>query len=345
MTAIESGAAEAAPSRPAPVLPRLRRWLAFRNISAIYLGVLTFAVFAVWIPDTFLDWTTWKTVLDAQAIAGLAAVALVVPLAAGVFNLAIGAQVGLSSIVVGWLIVDRGQGVATSILLTVAAGVVIGLVTGVLVVRARIDSLIATLGTSSLLAALVTAVSGGQQILGVPDGLSRLGSGDVAGFTYPVIGLGLIALLVWYLLERTPVGRHIYATGGNAEAARLAGVRIDAVVVGSLALCGAVTAVAGVLVTARLANADPTIGPSYLLPAFTAAFLGSTQFKGGRFNVWGTVVSVYVLAMGVKGFQLAGAPVWIPDVFNGVILLAAVAMSKLQTGARRRARASTAPTS
>ena len=89
------------------------------------------------------------------------------------------------------------------------------------------------------------------------------------------------------------------------------------------------------LVTASLGTGDPTIGPRYLLPAFAAAFLGSTQFRGGRFNVWGTVLAVYVLAIGVKGLQLAGAPIWIPDLFNGVALLLAVGMAKYQGTARR----------
>lgn len=104
----------------------------------------------------------------------------------------------------------------------------------------------------------------------------------------------------------------------------------------SLMACGAIASLTGVLLTARLANADPTVGPSYLLPAFTAAFLGSTQFKGGRFNVWGTVLAIYVLAIGVKGLQLAGAPVWIPDAFNGAALLLAVGMAKYaQRGSSR----------
>ena len=102
-------------------------------------------------------------------------------------------------------------------------------------------------------------------------------------------------------------------------------------------LCGLITAFAGMLVTARLANADPTIGPGYLLPAFTGAFFGSTQFRGGRSNVFGTLLAVYVLATGVKGLQLAGAPVWFPDVFNGVALLIAVALAKFQSGGRTKA--------
>jgi ribose transport system permease protein len=137
------------------------------------------------------------------------------------------------------------------------------------------------------------------------------------------------------VLERTPLGRRVYATGGNLEAARLAGVRVTTVVVAALIACATIAAFAGVIVSANLATGDPTIGPAYLLPAFSAAFLGSTQFRGGRFNVWGTIVAVIVLATGVKGLQLAGAPIWIPDLFNGAALLLAVGLAKWETTATR----------
>ncbi|MET0430564.1 MAG: hypothetical protein ABW026_18950, partial [Microvirga sp.] len=96
-----------------------------------------------------------------------------------------------------------------------------------------------------------------------------------------------------------------------------------------------IAAFAGILESANLGNGDPTVGPSYLLPAFSAAFLGSTQFRGGRFNVWGTIVAVYVLATGVKGLQLAGAPIWIPDLFNGAALLLAVGLANFESTASR----------
>lgn len=329
----------AVPAEPAAAPPetvvrpshgRWRRWLSFSNISAVYVFLALFAVFALWIPDTFLVWSMWRTLLDNQAVTALAAVALVVPLAAGAFNLAIGLQIGMASVLVGWLLVDAGLGTAAAVGLTLLAGAVIGLLTALLVVVARIDSFIATLGVSSLLAALISGITGGEQILGVPDGFARVGTATVLGITYPVVLLLVVATAVWYVLERTPVGRRVYATGGTIEAARLAGVRTSAVIVGSLVACGLIASLGGILVTARLANADPTIGPGYLLPAFTAAFLGSTQFRGGRFNVWGTLLAVYVLATGVKGLQLAGAPVWIPDAFNGAALLVAVAMATFQ---------------
>lgn len=334
-TAVRSGA------DPDPAPPSARRgararaFFAFGNISALYVFALIFVVFALWIPETFLRWPTWRALLDNGAVTAIAALGLLLPLSAGVFNLAIGLQVGFGSIVVGALLIDAGVPLVPAMLLTVAAGAVVGLLSGLLVVRARIDSFIATLGVSSLLAAAITLVSGGEQILGAPASFVAVGTGDLLGVTYPVIFVVLIAIALWYVLERTPLGRRVYATGGNPDAARLAGVRTSAVVVGTLVACGAVAAFAGMLVTARLGNADPVIGPQYLLPAFTAAFLGSTQFKGGRFNVLGTVVAVYVLAAGVKGLQLAGAPVWIPDAFNGAALLVAVALAKYQADAGR----------
>jgi ribose transport system permease protein len=322
-----------------PSAHRIRELLGFRNISAIYILIILFVVFSLWIPDTFLTATTWRTLIDSQSIVGLAAVALVVPLSAGVFNLAVGHQVGAAGILVGALLAKADFSTATAIALAVLAGITIGLVSGLLVVKARIDSFIATLGVSSLLAALITAISDGQQILQLPKGFADLGTSTLFGvsyLTYPVVALIVVSFAVWYVLERTPVGRRIYATGGNIEAARLAGVKTSLVIVGSLMTCGAIASIAGILVTARLANADPTIGPAYLLPAFTAAFLGSTQFRGGRFNVWGTVLAVYVLAIGVKGLQLGGAPVWIPDAFNGASLLIAVGMAKFASPSASR---------
>ena len=199
----------------------------------------------------------------------------------------------------------------------------------------RIDSFIATLGISSILLAMTAWVSDSQQILDLGEGFQKIATNEILGVTYPVYIMAILALIVWYVLERTPAGRRVYATGGNLDAARLAGVRTSTVIVLSLVACGALAAIAGLLASSRLATGDPTVGPSYLLPAFAAAFLGSTQFRGGRYNVLGTIVAVYVLATGVKGLQLAGAPTWIPDLFNGVALLIAVGLAKYQGTSHR----------
>jgi ribose transport system permease protein len=309
----------------------LARALSFRNISALYIFVAMFILFSIWVPDTFLQWNTWKTLFDSQAVTAIVAIGLVVALSAGTYDLAIGAELGFGAIVVAWFLVDKGVPVVPAIALTLVVGALVGLLNGLLIVKVKIDSFIATLGVSSILLALISWVSNSQQILGLGQGFQSIGTTEILDVTIPVYLMLLVGLVVWYVLERTPVGRRIYATGGNIEAARLAGVKVSRIIVGSLMACGVIATFAGILVSADIGTGDPTIGPAYLLPAFSAAFLGSTQFRGGRFNVWGTVVAVYVLATGVKGLQLAGAPLWIPDLFNGVALLLAVGLAKFET--------------
>ncbi|MFK0170972.1 ABC transporter permease [Streptomyces sp. NPDC090306] len=328
---------EAGPSRDTARKTRrtagLRRALAFRNVSALYLLALMTAVFALWVPDTFLTSGTWRSLLSDQAVTCLVAVGLVIPTAAGVIDLAIGAEVGLGAILVARLLVGHVPA-PIAILLALLAGAAVGLFSWLMITRARIPSFIATLAISSLLAATTAWISHSQQIVNLPTAYGKLGTGQLLGITYPVYITLAVALLLWYLLEHTPTGRRIYATGGkpdamggNSDAAALAGVRVSRVVLGALVTSGAVAGLAGLLLTSQLSTGDPTVGPGYLLPVIAAVFLGSTQFRGGRFNIWGTVLAAYTLAVGVKGLQLAGLPVWIPDLFNGTALLAAVGLA------------------
>lgn len=314
---------------------RVRRAVSFRNVSALYIFAALFLLFAIWVPETFLTSQVWRTLLDQGALTSLVAIGLCIPLAAGAFNLAIGAEVGFGAILVAWFLAKQDVPILPAILLAVLVGCIVGAVSGLVITRARIDSFIATLGMSSVLLAGIAWVSQSQQILDLGASFQDVATGQLLGITYPVWMMLVVAVVVSYVMDRTPVGRRLHATGGNPTAARLAGVRTSRVVVLALVACGAIAAFAGCLASARLATGDPTIGPAYLLPAYAAAFLGSTQFRGGRYNVWGTVVAVYVLATGVKGLQLAGAPVWIPDLFNGLALLLAVGLAKYQGVAGR----------
>lgn len=311
------------------------RMLSFRNISAIYIFLAIVVVFAIWTPQTFLSAGVWRTLLDAQSVTALAAIAALIPLVTGSFNLAVGAEVAFAGILTAWMLAKAGLPVTVSVPLTLLAGALIGLVSGLLITRVKIDSFIATLGMSSVLLAGVAWVSGSQQILNLGAAFSALATTSFLGITLPVYILVVVALVAWYVLERTPVGRRMYATGFNPDGARLAGVNTTRLQIGSLVAGGVVAALAGVLLTSRINTGDPTVGPALLLPALTAVFLGSTQFKGGRFNVWGTVLAVYVLATGVKGLQLVGAPSWINELFNGVALLLAVGLSRWERTSRR----------
>ena len=137
-----------------------------------------------------------------------------------------------------------------------------------------------------------------------------------------------LALVIWYALEHTPLGRHLFATGANPEAARLSGVHTDRMVCGSLVASGFVAGLAGVVFAAKVGTFSNAFGPPLLFPAFAAVFFGATQFKH-RANVWGTILAVYTLAFGVKGLQLAfnSGVYWITPLFNGLALLIAVSLA------------------
>lgn len=305
---------------------QLLRLPGIHRFSAVYLLGAIFLIFSLWIPETFLSSVTLKSVTADQVTVAILALGALVPLAAGAFDLSIGSTMAFSLVLLSWLQQRTSIGIVESILIALAACALVGVVNGFLVVRLRVNSFIATLGMGQVLAAAALYTSSNQQIVGVfSSGFVRAGRRDVAGVPIVVLYLAVLALVAWYVLEWTPLGRRLFATGFNAEAAQLSGVHTDRVVWASFVVSGFVAGLAGVIFGAKVGSFSNSFGEPLLLPAFAAIFLGATQVKQ-RPNVIGTILAVYTLAFGVKGLQLAvGAGVyWITPLFNGVALLLAV---------------------
>jgi len=331
ITSAAEAEAEAASDRPSSgPTQRVRRSLprlGMDRFSGLYVLVVLVVIYGLWLPDTFLTSETARSVAAGQAITAIVALALVVPLAAGAFDLSVAATLGFSVCLVSWL-----QGHHTnpilSVLIALAVGVLIGAVNGFVVVVLRVNSFIGTLGMSSLLAAASYWITGGRTLIsGFSPALLKAGRAQPVSIPVTVWYLAGVALVLWFVLEHTPAGRYFYAVGANPQAARLAGLRVDRVIVRSLIIAGFLSALGGAILAAQLGLGSPDVGPPYLLPAFSAAFLGATQIKSGRVNVVGTLVAVYLLGVGVKGLQLAGAPSYVSDLFNGGALIIAVALA------------------
>lgn len=315
-----------------------------------FSGVLMFAViiltFGIWTPDTFLTMTNARSILASQAIIAILAIGLIFPLSAGAFDLSAAQNLGFCAVLCGSLMTEHGQSVTAAAAITLGVGAVVGMFNGVLVAVIGINSFIATMGTTSLLVAGSQIIAGGTYIGPFPEGFGRLTSGEILTLPVVVGYLFLFAVVAWYVLEHTPLGRRIYATGANPDAARLTGVNTSRMVFGSLVACGFMAAAAGVLLASTLGSVSAALGPEYLLPAFAAAFLGTTQLKPGRFNIWGTMLAIFLLGTGVQGLQLVGGEVWVTALFNGVALIVAVGAVLLvgriqeQRAIRRPARAS-----
>ena len=301
--------------------------LGLDRFSGIYVWIAIIVLFAVWIPDTFMTEGNFRIIAGDQAITAMLAIGLIVPLAAGVFDLSIAGVMGFSVAMVSYQL-SKGISAPIAIITTLLCGALIGAVNGFVVVKLNVDSFIATLGMSSILLAGTYWVTDGKQITeGFTDGFLDLGSKPFLGLPLPFFYMIAVAAVMYVILEKTPLGRYLYATGGNRQAARLAGLRVERIMFGALVTSATVAALTGVILAAKLGTAAPDIGPSYLLPAFSAVFLGSTQIRAGRVNVLGTLIAIYLLATGVKGLQLAGAPSYVNDLFNGLALIVAVALA------------------
>jgi ribose transport system permease protein len=287
-------------------------------------------MFSIWVPSTFLTRLTFSSTLSTNVVVGLVSLGLVFPLVTGVYDLSIGFTLGLSSTIVAVLNVNEGMAAWEAVVVAVIVGVLIGCVNGFLIVKLHIDSFMATLGMGSVLGGLILLIGGANQIVGLSVGLGNLAAHQWFEISLPVFLLIVIALVMWYVLEQTPSGRFFQATGGGKDAARLAGIQTDRYIFLSLIVSAVMGTIAGIVLTAQLQSSSPDYATQYLLPGFAAAFLGATQLKRGRPNVWGTLIAVFVLGIGTEGFNLVGVQSWINDVFYGAALLIAVGLSVFQ---------------
>jgi ribose transport system permease protein len=328
MQSLQSNALE--PTRSE--LARLSTGEKIRRMLPVYgLPLLTVALillFSILLPDTFPTALNARSILSDKAVIALLSLSAMLPMIAGRIDLTVGYGIVLWHVVAITLQVNYGFPWPAAVAVTLGGGVVIGLVNGLLVEVAQIDSFIATLGTGTILYALANWHTGGRQIMGLlPKGFIAINATWIAGLPIGAFYVLILAVLLWLVTERLPIGRHLYAIGANPKAAALNGIPVRAYVIGVFVASGVVTAFAGVLLASKLRIGQSSVGLDYLLPALVGAFLGSTTIKPGRVNVWGTLVGVLILAVGISGIQQFGAAFFVEPLFNGATLIVAIGIA------------------
>jgi ribose transport system permease protein len=303
------------------------------------LGIILFAFFAVdsTSGSVFTGDANIKNILGNQAVTGIVALAMVIPLTSGYFDFTVAGTTGIVNVAMASLIGPHGWPILPAMLFCLAIGALVGIITGFLVAKLKLNAFVVTLGGYTLLQGLAQLYTKGRFISeGIPSSFNSWGSETWLGVPKPFYLLIVVAIVGWYVLSNTPFGRYLESIGSNERAAQLVGVNVTRTIWTSFVISGTLAAVAGILQTSRAGSGSAETAAAFLFPAFTAVFLGATTIRPGRYNVWGTVIGVYFVAVSVSGFTLLGAETWVQPVFNGTALIVAVALTTFAKRARER---------
>ena len=341
MNSIQSTALEPTKRELAGLTPG-QKFMRFVPVyGLVILTAILILLFSFLLPGTFPTLLNLRSIISDKAIIAMLSLAAMIPMASGRIDLTVGYGIVLWHILAISLQTLYGVPWPLAVVIVLALGSVTGFLNGLLVEVAKIDSFIATLGTGTILYALALWHTGGRQVVGVlPDGFYALNGTMIFGL--PITGYYVLALalVMWVVYEYLPVGRYLYAIGASPKAAALNGIPVRRYVMASFVASGLFTALAGILLAAKLRIGQASVGLEYLLPALVGAFLGSTTIKPGRVNVWGTLVGVIILAAGISGIQQFGGSFWVEPLFNGVTLLVAIGIAgyaQRKRGAARKA--------
>lgn len=305
----------------------------FERFALLLVWAILIIGFSIVMASSFFSWGNFSIMFASYAPAALLALAIIVPLTAGDYDLSVGATLTLSASTIGVLNVWHQMPILLVLVIVLGIGVAVGLIHSLFIIYFRVPSLVVTLGSTSLMSGIVQWITNSSTIGGIDNSLIMAAVGyRLFGIPYAFYYALVAALVMWYIFDYMPLGRRLLFVGRGREVARLNGIAVDRVRVGALVMSAVLASAAGILYAGVLGSADPYSGLNYLLPAFAAAFLGATTIQPGRFNPWGTIVAVYFLATGITGLSMLGIPLWVTNVFNGAALILAVTISQITRG-------------
>lgn len=321
----------AARPRGGQLLGALSRRTGLTRMSGLYVLLVVVLVFWQALrPGVWLSLDNAQAILGQASVVGLLAVAAVLPMSAGLLDISFANVAGFSMGLTAYLTIETDLSPWLLALLAVGLSTLFGLASGLLVARLELPSLIVTLGMSSIALAVTQFLLDGATLYPrdrLPGSFLALGGGNWGPLPISAAVLLLLAFAAYLWIEHTPSGRRLLAVGGNAAAARLAGVSGTRYQVAALTLSATISGVAGVVLLSTIGTADDVSSAAYLLPVFAAVFVGSTQVRS-RFNVAGTILAVVLIQTGIHGIELSGLDHWVNYVFNGAVLVVAVVISR-----------------
>lgn len=298
-----------------------------QKYSILIAWVIVIAIFALVSGKVFFNWNTLSLITGTRSVVVILALAILIPLTAGDYDMSAAFMMTLANMITVYLTIEKGFSVWLSLGFAIAVGIVVGIINGSFVIKLGIDPFIVTMGTGTFLAGVTLWISN-KTLSG--SGLAPLQSvsiGKLFGIQYIFIYCVILVIIMWYLFERTSMGKKVLFVGRGKEVARLSGIKVDKIRWGCLVASATLASFAGVMYSGVTGSARSGSCNDFLMPAFAAAFLGSTCIKPGRFNPVGCFISVYFLETGIRGLSLLGLSTYIQNIFYGAALVLAVAFS------------------
>ncbi|MDS9469483.1 ABC transporter permease [Paracoccus sp. MBLB3053] len=345
--------ATATTSSPAvsPATSALLLLLRMRTFVAL---ILVFAFFAINAPN-FLSTANAVIIAKHVALNAFLAIGMTFVIITGGIDLSVGSIVGLCGMVAGWLVlygIDlNAVGLAYSIqfntlevaLITVLVGMFVGLINGLLITKLNVAPFIATLGTLYVARGAALLSSGGRTFPNLSGNAEYgsgsfpyIGTGNLFGLPFMIWMLLAVALIAAYIAGRTPLGRHIYAVGGNERGAALSGVKVNRVKIYVYVFSGFCAALVGLIIASQLQASHPATGETFELNAIAAAVLGGTSMSGGRGRIGGTIVGAFVIGILSDGLIMMGVSSFWQTVIKGLVIIAAVVIDQAQSRLQAR---------
>ncbi len=323
------------PAAVARVLPDAAKLHRLSALATLFLLVIGFALAS----PAFFSVNNGLTILLQTSVIGLLGIGMTMVIITGGIDLSVGSVLALSGVASG-MAIKAGVPVAPGMAFGVLVGAACGAVNGLIVTKMRIPPFVATLGMMLMARGLALQLTGAAPISQLGEAFGRLGNGALfrivemrpngfpkvvfPGIPYPAIVLLVVAIAAAYILRRRQIGRHIYATGSNEEAARLSGVRVDRAKLYAYAMSGALAGLAGIVLMSRLVTAQPSEGVMYELDAIAAAVIGGASLSGGVGTVPGTMIGAFIIGILRNGLNMAGVSAFIQQIVIGAVVIAAV---------------------
>lgn len=303
---------------------------ALSKYGTVMAFVALVIAFSIAQPDLFLSSANFTNILSEVAIGGIIACGLTVCMAAGEFDLSIGYLCSFAGVLATGFMSFQHLGLVLAIVCTLLVGAAVGLINSLIVTTARVSSFITTLGVgTAIIGVNLTYNSGAPVTLGLPQSFLQINLDKILGLPVPVVVLIVVAVVLWIVLNKTVLGKNIQAVGGNAEAARLAGVHVNRTRVAAMMICSTCAALAGILLASKLGSGQYNAGDNFMMDAFAAAFLGTVALRDGEFHIVGTVIGILTVGVAFNGLALFGAPTSYQYLFKGGLVVIAVAVSTI----------------